>query len=773
MKPGTIVSLLLSGALLFLCVPSRALANSINSNSIVKENIEYYLQTDKAVYEAGETVQILYRVTNLGSEAVTFRFTCGPVTDRCDFMVEKDGQRVWDNLGRPTTLALTSFTLDPSGSNSFAILWDMTDANDNQIAAGDYEVTAVLNSLYLSDDKYVPVSVTITITPTTILVPDDYPTIQQAIDVAVDGDTVIVADGTYTGEGNRDIDFLGKAFTLRSESGLENCIIDCNGNGRGFYFHNGEDANSVLDGFTITNGYSPTSGAILCLHSSPVIRNCNISGNRSEFDSGGICFENSSAIITNCTISNNSATEGGGISCFQSSVVITNCTISDNSAEDEGAGIYCYDGSPTIANCTVTGNRAEGRAGGIYCDNGNLFISKSTVSNNSAAACAGILCWQSTLTVADCTIASNNLGGISGVFSTGTITNSAILGNAALEYGAGCGFGASTVKIANSVIAGNWTLYAATPAGGAGLHFDENTIATVRNCTIADNSANGWFSLGGGILSERSDTNVTDCVVWKNAANFAPDIASLGTSSQFGELAVSFSDILGGQAAVYTDLYSTLNWGEGNIDADPCFVEPGYWADACDPNIIVEPNDASAIWVEGDYHLLRNSPCIDAGDPNYVPEPNETDLDSNPRVSGYAIDMGAYESLPAVEAAVKIRPRTLNLRSRGKWIMCVIRLPEDYNVADIDPNSILLEDEIPVDRVWLQEEFAVVKFSRTAVQEMLTEVETPAEVELVVSGERSDGTIFEGADTIRVINKGRRRNNLPGRAGRRVILKRK
>ena len=67
------------------------------------------------------------------------------------------------------------------------------------------------------------------------------------------GVTVIVADGVYTGTGNRDIDFLGKAITVRSENGPNNCVIDCNGEGRGFEFRSGEDANSVLAGFTITN----------------------------------------------------------------------------------------------------------------------------------------------------------------------------------------------------------------------------------------------------------------------------------------------------------------------------------------------------------------------------------------------------------------------------------------------------------------------------------------------------------------------------------------
>ncbi|KKM02889.1 hypothetical protein LCGC14_1779920, partial [marine sediment metagenome] len=95
--------------------------------------------------------------------------------------------------------------------------------------------------------------------PVPLHVPGEYPTIQAAINAATTDNTVVVADGTYTGDGNRDIDFKGKIITVKSANGPQNCIIDCQGTKaephRGFYFHNAEDRYSVLDGFTITNGY--------------------------------------------------------------------------------------------------------------------------------------------------------------------------------------------------------------------------------------------------------------------------------------------------------------------------------------------------------------------------------------------------------------------------------------------------------------------------------------------------------------------------------------
>jgi len=132
-----------------------------------------------------------------------------------------------------------------------------------------------------------------------IHVPADQPTIQAGIDAAVNGDTVLVADGTYTGMGNKDLDFWGKAITVKSENGPDNCVIDCENNGRGFAFHMDEDENSIVDGFTIINGHTLGSGGgILCLvSSSPTIINNIISGCWAYDGGGGICSLSSSPII--------------------------------------------------------------------------------------------------------------------------------------------------------------------------------------------------------------------------------------------------------------------------------------------------------------------------------------------------------------------------------------------------------------------------------------------------------------------------------------------
>ena len=124
----------------------------------------------------------------------------------------------------------------------------------------------------------------------------DYTTIQAAIDVSGNGDIVVVCPGIYTGGGNRDIDFANKAITVRSTDPQDQAvvaatIIDCEYQGRGFYFISSEGADSVLDGLTIINAGDYDyfdGGGIYCNGSSPTVANCRILSSVGYFG-GGVC----------------------------------------------------------------------------------------------------------------------------------------------------------------------------------------------------------------------------------------------------------------------------------------------------------------------------------------------------------------------------------------------------------------------------------------------------------------------------------------------------
>ena len=250
-------------------------------------------------------------------------------------------------------------------------------------------------------------------------VPSEYGTIQTAINDCNDGDTVLVASGTYTGEGNRDIDFNGKAITLKSENGEETCIIDCQASEqdlhRGFYFHNREGNDSVLDGFTITNGCAYGGGAIYCRsYSSPTIKNCTLRQNVAATtlhnvrmptitDGGAIACYDSNSIIVNCTFLNNFASGAGGAAYFggsyprtRSNVVFQNCIFSQNEALGGGAVGFDYS-DVTFRNCVISGNIAQSDSypnsnyggGGIFCFSGSVSIFNSTIIGNRTTSSKG------------------------------------------------------------------------------------------------------------------------------------------------------------------------------------------------------------------------------------------------------------------------------------------------------------------------------------------------------------------------------------------------
>ena len=207
--------------------------------------------------------------------------------------------------------------------------------------------------------------------------PAEFSTIQAAIDDSNDGDAVVVADGTYTGDGNRDIDFHGKAITVKSQNGPEDCIIDCNGTPsqphRGFCFHSGEGPDSVLSGLTVTNGYAPEGGGLYCGWSNPAIENCIIARNAARFG-GGFYWEVGSSggvALSRCVIVGNGASISGGGVWFDSRGpgMVTNCLVAGNTAVYDGGGVAIWHGnSLTFEACSFAGNSAELGGGAVVRD---------------------------------------------------------------------------------------------------------------------------------------------------------------------------------------------------------------------------------------------------------------------------------------------------------------------------------------------------------------------------------------------------------------------
>jgi parallel beta-helix repeat protein len=284
-------------------------------------------------------------------------------------------------------------------------------------------------------------------------------TIQSAINAAGTGDKILVYNGTYV----ENINFIGKAITVKSVNGAASTTIDGSAGESVVTFAYGEGPGSVLDGFTIKNGYGSDGGGIYCSSSSPVITNCTITGNTADRAGGGIYCSASSPTITNCTITGNTAYWScGGIACFySSSPVITNCTITGNTAYI-GGGIDCYtSSSPTITNCTITGNTANYDGGGIDCGTSSSpVITNCTITGNTSQYGGGITCfYSSSPVITNCTITGNTAyigGGIYCVESSLTVKNSILWGDTADFGGNEIFLDSSTFTVIYSDVAGGW-----------------------------------------------------------------------------------------------------------------------------------------------------------------------------------------------------------------------------------------------------------------------------------------------------------------------------
>jgi hypothetical protein len=372
----------------------------------------------------------------------------------------------------------------------------------------------------------------------TIQVPGDYGTIQEAIDAAANGDTVLVHPGTY----GENIIIPVKDIVLTGELGPSITIIDGNKAGSVVDFLSGIGNSTVIKGFTITNGYNDYGGGIVCRNNA-----CP-------------------TIMDNKIILNTFSTSGGGI--------------------------YCYPGaSPLIKNNLIAENTDGVTGGGIHCENTpSLGISNNTIRENKAVYGAGLyLAYNSFL-----------------------LENNTIAKNISYGYGGAIYIKGSDAQFVNDI----FLLNQAYSSEGGGISCNNCTDLDFINCTFFRNQG----ILAGAIRSVHCQIDIVNTILWDDQGLTAKEIY-LGSASQPSVLDISHSDVDGGQASIYVESGSTLNWGPGMIDADPLLANPIS---------------------HGDAHLKYTSPCRNAGDDSAPGLPSE-DFEGDPRIALGTVDMGADE----------------------------------------------------------------------------------------------------------------------------------
>ncbi len=284
---------------------------------------------------------------------------------------------------------------------------------------------------------------------TYVVLPDgsgDFPTIQAAIDAAVDGDVIELADGIFRGQGNRNVR-LTEALTIQSSSGdPERCIIDCEGEysspARGFDI-SGPSVSRLLKGLTIMHGYQETSAggaAVMC---------------------------GSSATFLDCVFSDNSTAwsqNGGGVCCYDCSPTFVGCRFERNLNSGPGGGATVWGlGTPRFEGCVFSENIA-GEGGGCLVFYGSAEFSDCIFWRN-AGSCGGGLCctYEATARLDRCTVVDNTGSHGSGV----------------------CVDEASTLELSNSIVAFNH--------GDVGVFCGPaGALATLSCCDIFGNEGGDW-----------------------------------------------------------------------------------------------------------------------------------------------------------------------------------------------------------------------------------------------------------------------------------------
>jgi parallel beta-helix repeat protein len=496
--------------------------------------------------------------------------------------------------------------------------------------------------------------------------------------VTLDGFTI--TGGNANGPSDSPLGWGGGMYNYWSRPTLTNCTFTANFGQRGGGMYN-DKSSPILTNCTFSGNTGNDAAGMMNASSTPKLTNCTFTGNSSKNGGGGGMLNGSSSPnLTDCTFTENSATNCGGGICDDgsSSPTLTNCTFTTNSSAMRGGGMYnhlssspkltdctftensatdCGGGmdngensSPSLTNCTFTGNSTTYGGGGAGMHNWNgssPTLTNCTFTGNSGSFGGGMCNDEhSSPNLSDCTFTRNSATGNGGGMwnwngSSPTVTKCTFTGNLG-DYGGGmANADNSSPKLTNCTFTGNYA-----QNGGGMLNCTNNDSPVLTNCAFI---ANWAVTSGGGMNNAGSGTAMTNCTFGGNEAGEGAGLYNAAGNATLANCILWdpgwSGEIWTHNISAITLTYSDIRdgWpGEGNINADPCFVDP-------------EGPDGIPGNEDDNLRLRSGSLCIDAGDNTAVPAGITTDLDGNPRFvddpntldkgkgAPPIVDMGAYE----------------------------------------------------------------------------------------------------------------------------------